>query len=776
VIFIFIAAAIAGIAYHGNKFKYGASGKIVYADYYGALPQIPIITRQSVNDYQCLPNPGSPPTGYIRLYCDSTTGQLTTITSTGTATAIGSSGFSITSFGATSGRAVIDGTMTTTNATFTANGNSTSPATPAGTTTFNNEVVVSAYAINAAFTPPGTPTSRGVVASSAGNHTGLWMGDQSVASAGAYGANTGTISSSPWAVAAIPLIPKAGQTITFTTSTTASSSGATTSLNVSFSATAGQTMLACVSGFNGTSFGGPSGWSFIVNAANTTQQLTCWAKQAGSSEPGSYIFSGKGQFISVVILEYANVAAIDAAITSATANFTQADVGKIFCAQGFAAAVGANLPGGSMPCTTLNLVSNGTTVYSLVMNTQAGTISNGGLMLGTDNTAAFTSAATAVSNAGGGTLQIPAGIWFLNAGNLNFPWNVVMNIQGVGVQGALSYGTPVVPGGSFVIGLPDSSNDPIIGTTTGPGTGLGNNQIMDFMTGVTIRSTETGTGPCIKVAMEFFTLSKSALVGCGGDGIQFTLNNLVYTGLGQVLQNQLNFLGGYGVDLPASTLPSNFIIDGNDMNYNLIGGIAIAGQQQVRISNNQLQFFTADAINITGTTSTAIAIGPSNWINSPITYSTASVPGADIFDNYFELAGLIKFNGTIGPKVTGNFFAVAGNQFAGGSTQTNITMDATNQGANFTTSFNGTSGTAACTYGIQGGQTRATCFLNGYANTGAAQTWTYPLANATSPFLTESGGSCGSFNPSTSATVLTLPANAGMTAETCQIVVIGQTN
>lgn len=66
--------------------------------------QIPIITRQSVNDYQCLPAPGNPPTGYVRVYCDSSTGLLTAINSTG-----GSANAGGATFG--SGTSVIDGTQ-----------------------------------------------------------------------------------------------------------------------------------------------------------------------------------------------------------------------------------------------------------------------------------------------------------------------------------------------------------------------------------------------------------------------------------------------------------------------------------------------------------------------------------------------------------------------------------------------------------------------------------------------------------------------------------------
>jgi len=89
-------------------------------------------------------------------------------------------------------------------------------------------------------------------------------------------------------------------------------------------------------------------------------------------------------------------------------------------------------------------------------------------------------------------------------------------------------------------------------------------------------------------------------------------------------------------------------------------------------------------------------------------------------------------------------------------------------------SQNGTAGTATCVQPVTGGVKISTCYLNGYANTGTAQTYSYPTAFSTTPVLLESGGSCGAYNSSTTASTLTLPANASMTAETCNIVAIGQ--
>ena len=89
------------------------------------------------------------------------------------------------------------------------------------------------------------------------------------------------------------------------------------------------------------------------------------------------------------------------------------------------------------------------------------------------------------------------------------------------------------------------------------------------------------------------------------------------------------------------------------------------------------------------------------------------------------------------------------------------------------TTNNGTAGSAVCSQPIVGGLKMAYCCLNGYQETGTAQTWAFPTPFNTTPVLLQSGGSCGTYNPSVTATVLTLPANASMTAETCDLVILG---
>ena len=88
--------------------------------------------------------------------------------------------------------------------------------------------------------------------------------------------------------------------------------------------------------------------------------------------------------------------------------------------------------------------------------------------------------------------------------------------------------------------------------------------------------------------------------------------------------------------------------------------------------------------------------------------------------------------------------------------------------------LSGTSGSAVCAETLTAPLKIGSCYLNGYRETATAQTYTYPMPFSTIPVLLKSGGSCGSYNPTTTATTLTLPANSAMTAESCNVTVLGQ--
>jgi hypothetical protein len=100
--------------------KLNAAGRIEYVDYpeSASLNQIVIVTKQVVVDYQCIPAPGNPPSGNIRVYCDSGTGLFTCRTSSGASCAgSATTAFSAISSGTNSTAAMHVGTGATLDAT-----------------------------------------------------------------------------------------------------------------------------------------------------------------------------------------------------------------------------------------------------------------------------------------------------------------------------------------------------------------------------------------------------------------------------------------------------------------------------------------------------------------------------------------------------------------------------------------------------------------------------------------------------------------------------------
>lgn len=75
-------------------------GKIKYADFLAGDPQV-AISQEVVVEYLCISNPGNPPTGSVRVYCDSGTGKLTCINHTGGA-CLSTSGGTVTAVTGTS--------------------------------------------------------------------------------------------------------------------------------------------------------------------------------------------------------------------------------------------------------------------------------------------------------------------------------------------------------------------------------------------------------------------------------------------------------------------------------------------------------------------------------------------------------------------------------------------------------------------------------------------------------------------------------------------------
>ena len=688
----------------------------------------------------------------------------------------------ILNFGAVSATVVMDGAMASSAATFTSAATSATPATVSGNTTFNNEVWVSVIGTSAVLTPPSTPTARYSVGYTAGGsgHEGLYMGDQTVATAGSVAANTGSASSAAWASCVVPLIPSSGNTISYVANAYATSNSGGATVLVPTGTVAGDLMVAAISWYGSTTFLAPSGWAFTAAVDSASQHIQCLTKVASASEPASYKFAPAGggttnYYLNAAILDYHNAQAVDSALTSSSANWSSANVGQDICVWGLAT---INV-GSALNCGVISNVANSTTIYPSFSNATASSVSGLPIMFGPDSSASCLAATNALIAQNGGTYYVPVGNFFCTAGNMAFPYTLGVEFKGTASSNMI-YGinsaTFHAPSGSFLVILPSAAND--AGVTFGSGTVTDSYPAHnhDEMHNVGIQMTGAGSGNCVNALNYFIDIHNSDILGCGGTAIYASEGGgATYSGVWTFHKNYIAFNNVYGVDLGSSAVTSNADISFNEMDHNLSGGIHLSGQQQVSAHNNQIQW-GGTPILAAGVTNAADDFY-GNWFdgNPGVNFNGAGGPCAHFHENIFEVANGLKFNGQAGCIVTGNDFQ-AGTILASGSTWSNPTVDATNYGGGMTQSFSGNAGTASCAENVIGGAVTISCYLSGYQRTSAAQTWTFPIAMVGTPLNSTAQTSCGTYNPSATATVLTLPQNASMTAETCQVILTGQTN
>jgi hypothetical protein len=198
-----------------------------------------------------------------------------------------------------------------------------------------------------------------------------------------------------------------------------------------------------------------------------------------------------------------------------------------------------------------------------------------------------------------------------------------------------------------------------------------------------------------------------------------------------------------------------------------VHGIDIANTVVSVSYNGATSYLTVPAINTGTNFVSGLRVGGDTFINwSEGVYCSGATSNLLVEPNYFT-------------GVTTNFSNCTGIQVQKDVLQNlagaNVGVPMT--GAAFQptqTVINGTAGTVTCGQGLDSYPKVAVCVLNGYQQSGAAQTWSFPASFSTTPVLSESTGSCGAYNPSATADVLTLPANAAMTAESCNVVAIGQ--
>lgn len=257
----------------------------------------------------------------------------------------------------------------------------------------------------------------------------------------------------------------------------------------------------------------------------------------------------------------------------------------------------------------------------------------------------------------------------------------------------------------------------------------------------------------------------AVFLGTGAENVLFLHNAASDNGLYGLEVSGTSFLNAIGNTFVQSGTAQVYLnggdsaltFQGNDIEFGTYGILENSSCQGCTISNNQI-----------------LNVGTTSIVEAP-TGSTAT--GASIINN--RITGTVQLGNTshviYGAEVRGNTLGTLTlNAVSNTSIADNLCSGTTDC---LTTAQSGTSGTATCTETANGTTLLTTCYLNGYANTGTAQTYSFPIPFATYPSVVESasgGASCGTYNPSATASTLTLPANASMTAETCEIVVTGQ--
>lgn len=768
------------------------------------------------------PNCSQP--GFANLAGQATAAQMPATINASAIEDKGGQVFNVKAYGAMGdGKAVYDGTMASVTTTMGASASTgTSLTAPGGTANFANEFIVTAYSFFTTITAPVAPTQRAFITGVSSNHVGFWIGDLAITATGAYTGQTATQTTNPWLAINFGLVPVSGQSISFVSvSSGNSNAGRNLTLNAPASLAAGNALIACVAFYTGGGAGGsqqyltPAGWAPIsAQLISGSTGLDCFSKRATASEPASYTFnfSGSGGSIpgqgSGAIIAYSNVAAIDDPIVSVNAGFQSADVGKLLCASVGDVRYKSNSTFSA--CDQVEAVL-GSNAYALFGNPSPSSSTLDDLRFATNDDTAV-QAALAAATVAGGTVYFPTGGYGLTQ-TIATPFNKVVNITGAGAaqtQYSGNGGTfaPAAISGTELMFLTSnlSGRQAILvpPDTVNTWTFVPNALISDIslFAGAGKGGTGGGGGDGMDIATVHLDINRVNVSNFAGNGIDINdslnssntylaqivlksvqvdfsgLDGVLVSGSGHWLQNfrmldcEIDNNGNYGFDFATGVLSAaifdNNIFQWNNRNLNTSprgAEVKMApGWDSINFRGNWIENETpfTDSINITGSTATGSVVIESNH-----------------FQNNTQ-GNRLNLTNVYGLVLHGNTYTGTNALFFPGSSYHSLTADASNHinGDNglgeFATSVTGTSGTAVCHEDALGGGLTTSCFLNSYAQTGTAQTWTFPFPYATVPILQESGGSCGAQNPSVTATVLTLPANAAMTAETCQVSVTGQ--
>lgn len=335
-------------------------------------------------------------------------------------------------------------------------------------------------------------------------------------------------------------------------------------------------------------------------------------------------------------------------ITSATAAFTAADVGKYVAVR--------NGTGTSLVVGTILSVESATSITASVNASASG--SSKTLELGTDDTTAIQAALTACATARHGTVYFPPGVYLYSA-SLGFiggsdsdpikgavicgPGATLLHKQGVYLNTGYSAGSQTPNGATIVINF---AQDVTIRDLVFQGPGQNNFGCMESV----VHITGLGTGNCIERCTVFDHFRGVALDFSGSDK-GYILNNQVRTSNAAIQQSS-----GAGT----AVVSGNQIIAPNNSLSGTSEQIYAAGYY-TRIVDNYIETFSAaGALGIRSDTGTKRHVIANNTIIGKgsgaigIKLDTASAVGCVIADNTIETCN-------VAIAVAGNNHAISGN-------------------------------------------------------------------------------------------------------------------
>lgn len=709
----------------------------------------------------------------------------------------------------------------------TGNANAAASVTfPAYTTLQNNELVFALFGSRANSTGiwSSAPAITQDISAWGNNSTfNLWVGHQTAATAGLVAAVTGTLNQGPqWSSWTLAVFGTSGNLPTVGNTTSALGSGTTVVVTKPAGVATGDMLLACFAWpFNALpGVVSPTAYPFTVlftKSSSTNLALTCMYRFAGASDPASYTFPNGGGAGSTEggIVDIAGAAGFDNQFTSATASFTAADVGKLICVDLTALPITTLATAGAghdETCGTIFSVTNGTTAILTMPNTSGGAVSNAEFHYATDDTAAFKAAIAALTK--GGTIFVKPGIYGLTS-TLTFPPNLGWVLEGSG--GTLNNW---VASGTYT--SPQTNQTTVLNWLTTANTGpalkfnqTGANQVsqlnfsqirdIGLYAGAGIHGDGSGADGIDLLGWAHLTIQRVSVSNFTGNGIFFGPPNPALGGsswdIGIALDTDyIQVNGGHGISFDGATTIETILIQNTEVEGNQGNGFNATNTSSSLLGvdfiddvfqwNDQINTAGGAEINLSIPCVGCAIVGDYfETINNAATYQILFNDSTDAVQRIPTVQGCYFFRnggGTTGVQLgnAANHQAiggmVVGNQFSanwtncinvGGAKNVSINGNNCNGTEALTTSQSGSSGTAACTETASGTALTESCYLNGYAETGAAQTVTYPIPFITAPNINQN---CVPYGATSTNTVLTLPANAAMTAQTCVLTVSGQ--